>query len=105
LDEQRVLNAAAVLTGDHGTCANVDRAQIKIDWVGTDQTSTPEPGLCGTSNLPATKERRNSQVTPADQERRVEVYLVPKGAQRMPPAVKNLKPISEEVIKDLGCPK
>jgi hypothetical protein len=105
LDEQRALNAAAVLTGGHGTCANVDPAQVKIDWVGTDQTSTPEPGLCGTSNLPATKERQHSQVTEADRERRVEVYLVPKGAQRMPPAVKNLKPISEEVIKDLGCPR
>lgn len=105
LDEQRALNAAAVLTGDHGTCATVDPAQIKIDWVGTDQTSTPEPGLCGTSNLPATKERSSSRVTQADQERRVEVYLVPKGTQRMPPSVKNLKPISEDVIKDLGCPK
>jgi hypothetical protein len=105
LDEQRALNAAAVLTGDHGTCASVDPAQIKIDWVGTDQTSKPEPGLCGTSNLPATKERSNSRVTPADQERRVEVYLVPKGTQRIPPAVKNLKPISEAIVKDLGCPK
>lgn len=105
LDEQRALNAAAVLTGDHGTCANIDPAQIKIDWVGTDQTSTPEPGLCGTSNLAATKERRSSQVTQADKERRVEVYLVPKGTQRMPAAVKNLKPISEQMIKDLGCPE
>jgi hypothetical protein len=105
LDEQRVENAAAVLAGGHGTCANIDPAQIKIDWAGTDQTSAFEPGLCGTSNLPAVKERKNSQVTQADQERRVEVYLVPKGATAMPPAVKNLKPISEVVIKDLGCPR
>lgn len=105
IDEQRVLNAAAVLTGGHGTCANIDPARIKIDWVGTDQTSTPEPGLCGTSNLPSVKERRSSQVSQADQERRVEVYLVPKGAQITPPAVKNLKPVPEAVIKDLGCPR
>ncbi len=105
LDEQRVLNAAAVLTGDNATCANMDPSQIKIDWVGTDQTSTPEPGLCGTSNLPAVKERTSSRVTQADQERRVEVYLVPKGTQIMPPAVKNLKPVPETIIKDLGCPK
>ncbi len=105
LDERRVLNAAAVLRGDHGTCANIDPAQIKIDWVGTDQTSAPEPGLCGTSNVPAVKERKSSQVTQADQERRVEVYLVPRGAQAVPPAAKNLKPIPEALIKDLGCPR
>jgi hypothetical protein len=105
LDEQRVENAAAVLAGGQGTCANIDPAQIKIDWTGADQNSSFEPGLCGTSNLPAVKERRSSQVTQADQERRVEVYLVPKGTTAMPPAVKNLKPISMAVIKDLGCPR
>ncbi len=105
LDEQRTLNAAAVLSGDTGTCANVDPARIKIDWVGTDQTSTPDPGLCGTSSRPAQKERRGSQVTEADKNRRVEVYLVPRNTQAMPPAVKNIKPVPEREMKALGCPK
>ena len=105
LDEQRALNAAAVLSGGHGTCANLDPSQIKLDLEGTDQTSTPDPGLCGTSNLAETKERKNSQVSDADKERRVEVYLVPKGSQVLPPAAKNTKPAAEGDIKALGCPK
>ncbi len=102
LDEQRVLNAAAVLSGGTGTCAKVDPSRIKVDWVGTDQTSETKPGLCGTSNV---KERRGSQTTEADKNRRVEVYLVPHSSQSMPPAVKNAKPLPEDQVKALGCPK
>ena len=105
LDEQRALNAAAVLVGGHGTCANLDPSQVKIDWVGTDSTSTPDPGLCGTSNLPATKERRGSQVSEADRDRRVEVYLVPRNSQAMPPAIKNAKQLPAADMKALGCPR
>lgn len=105
LDEQRALNAAAVLMNDTKTCATVDPTQIKIDMEGTDQTSTPDPGLCGTSALPSQKERKGSIVTDADKERRVEVYLVPKGTQKLPPAAKNAKPVPESTVKAMGCPK
>ncbi|MBV8807209.1 MAG: PKD domain-containing protein [Acidobacteriaceae bacterium] len=101
LDEQRALNAAAVLIGGHGTCANVDPSRVKIDWVGTDQTSETRPGLCGTSNI---KERRGQATTAADKNRRVEVYIVPRG-QAMPPAVKNPRPLPQDVMQRLGCPK
>ena len=54
-----------------------------VDWVADDQTSDTRPGLCGTSaTREATKERKSSQVTDADKFRRVEVYLVPKGASQ-----------------------
>ncbi len=102
LDEQRVLNAAAVLSGGTGTCGKVDPSRIKVDWEGTDQTSETKPGLCGTSNV---KERRGSQTTEADKNRRVEVYLVPHSSTSMPPAVKNPKPLPEDQVKALGCPK
>jgi outer membrane protein OmpA-like peptidoglycan-associated protein/opacity protein-like surface antigen len=102
LDEQRVLNAAAVLSGGTGTCANIDPARIKVDWVGTDQTSDTRPGLCGTSNL---KERKGSETSAADKNRRVEVYLVPHNSQTMPPAVKNVKPLPADQVRALGCPK
>ncbi|MGH9585046.1 MAG: PKD domain-containing protein, partial [Bryobacteraceae bacterium] len=105
LDEQRVLNAAAVLSGGTATCAKVDPANIKVDWVGTTQSSEPRPGLCGTSNLPPTKERRGQQVSEADRDRRVEVYLVPKNVQTMPPAAQNAKPLPEPEVQNLGCPK
>jgi hypothetical protein len=105
LDEQRTLNSAAVLSGGTGTCAQVDPSRIGIDWVGTDQTSESRPGICGTSAHPAQQERSGSQTSPADGDRRVEVYLVPKGTAAMPPAVKEIKPLPEAEIKALGCPK
>jgi opacity protein-like surface antigen len=106
LDEERVLNSAAVLSAGSGTCAHVDTSNIKVDWVGTTQTSTPDPGLCGTSTLPAAqKERRGSGATEADKNRRVEVYLVPKGSSIKPEAATDLKPLPEGAVKALGCPR
>jgi len=104
LDEQRVLNAAAVLSGGTGTCGKVDPSRIKIDWVGTDQTSETRPGQCGTSATKAT-ERKGSEVSDADKNRRVEVYLVPHGSATLPPAVKAPKPLSASTMKMLACPK
>jgi outer membrane protein OmpA-like peptidoglycan-associated protein len=104
LDEQRALNAAAVLSGGTATCKNVDPARIKIDWVGTDQTSETRPGQCGTSATKAT-ERKGSEVSEADKNRRVEIYLVPHNSATMPPAVKEAKPLPDSVMKALGCPK
>ena len=37
--------------------------------------------------------------------RRVEVYLVPHNSTSMPPAIKNPKPLPEDEVKKLGCPK
>ena len=105
LDEQRALNAAAVLSGGTGTCGKVDPSRIKIDWVGADQTSDPQPGLCGTSNLPSQKERKGQEATQADKNRRVEVYLVPHASSTNPPAVKNARPLPADQMKALGCPK
>lgn len=103
LDQARVLNAAAVLSGGTGTCGKVDPSRIKVDYVGTDQTSETRPGQCGTSN---TKERKGSETSDADKNRRVEVYLVPHGTTTsLPPAVKNLQPLPETDVKALGCPK
>ena len=101
LDEQRVLNAAAILSGGTGTCGKVDVSRIKVDWVGTDQTSETRPGQCGTSN---TQERKGSETSEADKNRRVEVYLVPHNSTSFPPAVKNPKPAPETEVKALGCP-
>ena len=101
LDEQRVLNTAAILSGGTGTCGKVDVSRIKMDMVGTDQTSETRTGTCGTSN---TQERKGSETSEADKNRRVEVYLVPHGSNVMPPAVKNARPVPEEAVKALGCP-
>lgn len=103
LDEQRVLNAAAVLSGGTGTCANVAPSKIKVDWVGTDQTAEHQPALCGTSARGEQQERRSSRISESDQNRRVEVWLVPKGGT--PPSAKALKDLPEGDVKKLGCPK
>lgn len=104
LDMRRVLNAYAVLTAGGGTCANVDRSRIKTTWVGTEQVSDMQPGLCGTAARPASKERSGQMVSTADQNRRVEVWLVPKGT-KMPAAFKEAKQLDEKLLKRLGCPK
>ncbi|HEY7304736.1 MAG TPA: PKD domain-containing protein [Bryobacteraceae bacterium] len=105
LDEQRTLNCAAVLSGGTGTCARVDPSRIRVDWVGTDQTSEPRPGICGTSGRADQEERRGSQTSEADHDRRVEIYLVPRGTTTLPPAVKQIKPLPEAQVKALGCPR
>ena len=104
LDEQRVKNAVAVLTGGTGTCAKVDVVRVKADWTGSEQVSDMQPGLCGTSTRTATKERKVSTVSTADQNRRVEVWLVPKGT-KMPDAFKGAKELPAKEMKRLGCPK
>jgi len=105
LDEQRVLNCAAVLSGGTATCAQVDPSRIRVDWVGTDQSSEARPGLCGTSARAAAEERRGAATSAADRDRRVEVYLVPRGTTALPPAVKQSKPLPEAQVKALGCPR
>jgi len=52
----RALNATAILTGDHSICTSADLSRVKIALEGAGQISTPDPGLCRTSNLAATNE-------------------------------------------------
>jgi opacity protein-like surface antigen len=113
IDKQRVLETYAVLTAGagksgKGTCANVDKTRVKVDWVAEDQTDDKQPGLCGTSARPATKERRGSVVSTADDNRRVEVWLVPKGT-KLPAGFKAEKDLSAKdiarTLKTLACPK
>ncbi len=105
LDRQRLFSVAAVLSGDHGTCGNLDLSQIRISAAGTEQISSADPGLCGTSTTPETLERAGAGVSELDKERRVEVYLVPKGSQTLPPAARNGVLVSTVSVKALGCPK
>ena len=49
LDRTRVMNAAAVLSAGTGICPQLDLSRVLGAFVGTDQTATPRPALCGTS--------------------------------------------------------
>lgn len=105
VDQQRVLNAAAVLSAGTGICPQLELSRVKTDWVGTNQDSTPRPAFCGTST--AVRERRGSALREADaraQFRRVEIWFVPSGAT-MPASLANAKDAPADLIKARRCPK
>jgi len=105
VDEQRVLNAAAVLSAGKGICPQLDLSRVMVKWVGTDQASATRPALCGSST--DVKERNGQAVRESDtraQYRRVEIWVVPGGAE-MPAGISDLQPASEKEIKAKGCPR
>ena len=105
LDEQRVLNAAAVLSAGTGICPQLDLSRILVNSVGTDQGSVVRPALCGTStNI---RERAGQGVSESDKRapyRRVEVWIVPGGAP-MPAGMTGLKAVPAGAVQAKGCPK
>jgi len=105
VDEQRTLNAAAVLSAGTGICPSLDLSRVLVKWVGDDQASMTRPALCGSST--DVKERRGQAVSESDtraQYRRVEVWVVPGGAA-MPADITGLMPAPEKEVKAKGCPK
>jgi hypothetical protein len=78
---------------------------VKVNWVGTDQTSATRPLFCGTST--DLRERSGQAVKATDaraQFRRVEVWIVPGGAA-MPAGISGLQDVPAADVKKLGCPK
>jgi len=105
LDEMRVINSAAVLSAGTGICPQLELSRVKVNWVGTDQSSTPRPSLCGESTN--VKEKAGQAVKASDtraQFRRVEVWFVPAGAE-MPAGLTGLKDAPATEIKARACPK
>ena len=103
LDRTRVENTAAVLSAGTGTCQKLELSRVQVDWVGTDETDPYKTALCESS----VRERARSKVSESDsrtKNRRVEVWIVPRGAQ-MPAGAKQLKPAPESDIRKLGCPR
>ena len=99
VDEQRVANAAAILTAGTGICPQLDLSRVLINWVGADQSSETRPALCGSSVI----ERTGQAVAATDNKapfRRVEIWIIPGGAA-MPAALTNLKPAPAA----RGCPR
>jgi outer membrane protein OmpA-like peptidoglycan-associated protein len=105
LDETRVLNSAAVLSAGKGICPQLDLSRIMMKTVGTDQSSTPRPALCGASTN--VKEKAGQAVKESDKNaeyRRVEIWIVPSGAAD-PAGVTGLTPVPADRTSKLGCPK
>jgi hypothetical protein len=103
LDQRRVLNAAAVLSGSSGICAQVDVGRIHGINAGTDQTSAPRPAFCGASvqELAGQAVRSND---PNAMFRRVEVWFVPDGAD-IPENLRSATPLPANAVAALGCPR
>ena len=101
----RTQNAAAVLSAGAGICPQLELSRVKVNWVGSDQTSPAKPLLCGTST--EVKERSGQIVKESDQRaqfRRVEVWIVPGGAA-MPAGITGLQDAPASDVTKLGCPK
>jgi hypothetical protein len=107
LDRRRVLNVIASLTAGRDTCPSLEPSRIRFSLVGSDQTSQPRPGFCGTTTRGASTERTGqtvSQDDPNAQFRRVEVYLVPRGGT-LPPGATALENVPLTEVQALGCPR
>jgi hypothetical protein len=105
LDRDRVLQTAAVLSGGTGTCTSLDGSRIKGNWVGATQESETLPTSC-TISTTAPKERRGSSIQDANEakNRRVEIWLVPRGMS-LPAAARDAKDLPDAELKRIGCPK
>jgi outer membrane protein OmpA-like peptidoglycan-associated protein len=105
LDRDRVMQTAAVLSGGTGTCTSLDTTRIKGSWVGATQESETLPTSC-TISTTAPKERRGSAIQDTNdaKNRRVEIWLVPRG-MTLPPAARNATDLPDAELKRIGCPK
>jgi hypothetical protein len=104
LDRDRVLQTAAVLSGGTGTCTSLDTSRIKGVWVGATQETETLPTSC-TISTTAPKERKGAELDANEaKNRRVEIWLVPKGMP-LPPGARDAKELPAADLKKIGCPK
>lgn len=103
IDQQRVLNAASVLTAGEQPCKNLEPSRIKVVYAGTAQNSEFKSLLCQTS----TNERATDRIRQNDanaKNRRVEVWLVPRpGKGRQPAGLQTQDLPTADLPK--GCPR
>jgi outer membrane protein OmpA-like peptidoglycan-associated protein len=103
LDRQRALNTAAFLIGKGDTCKDIELNRIKVAWVGTEQEDEFKSSMCDAS----TKEKKSDAVSAADEKaknRRVEIWLVPKGAP-VSGHISRAKDAPGGEVGKKGCPK
>jgi outer membrane protein OmpA-like peptidoglycan-associated protein len=107
LDQQRALNVIATMTAGSDTCQKLDLSRVKFVNAGVDQKSDPRPAFCGTSSRVKANERPGQSISADDADakfRRVEVYVVPKGAKLPDEAAAGVA-VPEDAVHALGCPK
>ena len=103
LDEERVLQVAAVLSAGTEPCKRLERNRIKVAYVGAEQLSAFKTSLCEAT----VKELASGKISPADgstKNRRVEIWLVPKSGP-MPNGIGGIMDAPASEIQTKGCPK
>ena len=73
--------------------------------MGTDQTDTTRPALCGAST--SVKEKAGEAIKESDKNaefRRVEIWFIPSGAAA-PAGVTGMMPLPPDQMAKIGCPK
>jgi outer membrane protein W len=103
LDEQRALNAAAIISAGKAICLGFAPSQILIGYTGSNQNGVDFNPFFDSGS----KERPGSVIKESDPNakyRRVEVYFVPTGAKN-PPTATDLKDAASLGVAKLGCPK
>ena len=103
LDRERVLNAVAFLSGRGDTCKDIELSRVKVAWVGTQQTNEFKSTFCDAS----TQEKKTDAVSSTDEKaknRRVEIWLVPKGAD-VPAGAGSVQDLPRDEVQLKGCPK
>jgi outer membrane protein OmpA-like peptidoglycan-associated protein/opacity protein-like surface antigen len=103
LDRERVLNAVAFLSGGGDTCKDIELSRVKVAWAGTQQTDDYKSNYCDAS----TQERRSDAVLATDEKaknRRVEIWLVPRGAD-LPAGAGSVQEVPADEVRAKACPK
>jgi hypothetical protein len=103
LDEQRALNAAAIISAGQAICLGFAPSQILIGYTGSNQNGVDFNPFFDAGS----KERAGSVIKESDPNakyRRVEVYFVPTGAKN-PASAPELKDATTLGVSKLGCPK
>jgi hypothetical protein len=103
LDEQRALNAAAIISAGKGICLAFAPSQIMIGWTGANQGGIDFQPFFDTG----VKERPGQMIKESDPNakyRRDVIYFVPTGAT-MPASDVPLKDAASLNVAALGCPK
>jgi hypothetical protein len=105
ISQERVRNAAAVISAGSGICTSVPLDQVVVSAPGSDQGGVSfEPNFCAASVVP---ERPGQGVSANDQSaqyRRVTVWFVPSGGN-LPDSLGTHETAGALNINALGCPK
>jgi outer membrane protein OmpA-like peptidoglycan-associated protein len=104
LDRARVLNSVAYLTAKGSTCKDIEMTRVKVAWAGTTQNNEFRSNFCDASTVEQGRDIVSS-ADPRAKNRRVEIWLVPKGTDLSQYGLlQDAGAIGSDITR-LGCPR